>query len=469
MSGQETRTRLPGLLLLGALGLAAGPALALDYYLAAKAFDMTMPDGATVSMWGYVEDPGGTCYAATDIAARLACIDALPTPTVPGPKLTVAPNESGNELRIFLSNGLPEPTSIVIPGQEMPFTALNNNGPTWLDGSTGPRPGADARVRSFGREAPPNGGRQAYLWNDDRANPFQPGTYVYHSGTHPQVQVQMGLYGAAARDSAAGEAYPGVSYAASHDLYYSEVDPVLHEAVATGAYGTPPAPTSTRYYSPKYFLLHGYGIDGLPIDVSIDPANADCIAAGAEGDRVLLRLYNAGLRELAPMLIGGHFDLVAEGGRAYGVAKRQYQTLLMPGSTRDLVFTPDDGGTFPLIERRLSLTDGAEPNGGMQTCLAVAGAVDTDGDGIPDASDNCTLVANADQRDTNGDGFGNICDPDLNDNGFVNAADQAILRSRLGTADPDADLDGNGVVNAADIGILRPYLGQPPGPSGVAP
>ncbi|MFK8016193.1 MAG: S8 family serine peptidase, partial [Gammaproteobacteria bacterium] len=34
-------------------------------------------------------------------------------------------------------------------------------------------------------------------------------------------------------------------------------------------------------------------------------------------------------------------------------------------------------------------------------------AVDTDGDGVADSADNCTLIANADQRDTNGDGFGN--------------------------------------------------------------
>ncbi|BAU50050.1 hypothetical protein SVA_3514 [Sulfurifustis variabilis] len=374
-TGQQTRTfRLPGLLLFGALGLAAGPAAAVDYYLAAKPFDMTMPDGTTVPMWGYVEDPGGACYATTGLAARLACITALPSPTVPGPKLTVAPAEAGNALRVFLSNGLPAPTSIVIPGQEMPFTALNNNGPTWLDGTTGPRPSASARVRSFGREAAANGGRQVYIWNNFRGNPFQAGTYTYQSGTHPQVQVQMGLYGAAVRDAAAGEAYPGVPYAASHDLYYSEVDPVLHEAVATGAYGTPPAPTSTRYYSPKYFLLHGYDIDGLPIDLSIDPANSDCFAAGTEGERVLLRLYNAGLRELAPLMIGSHVDVVAEGGRVYGHAQRQYQTLLMPGSTRDIVFTPGYAGDFAILERRLSLTDAAEMNGGMQTCLAVAPA-----------------------------------------------------------------------------------------------
>ncbi len=36
--------------------------------------------------------------------------------------------------------------------------------------------------------------------------------------------------------------------------------------------------------------------------------------------------------------------------------------------------------------------------------------VDTDGDGVPDAQDNCLAVANADQTDTDGDGLGDACD-----------------------------------------------------------
>ena len=37
-----------------------------------------------------------------------------------------------------------------------------------------------------------------------------------------------------------------------------------------------------------------------------------------------------------------------------------------------------------------------------------AQSLDTDGDGIIDFHDNCTLVANTDQRDSNGDGIGNV-------------------------------------------------------------
>ena len=58
-----------------------------------------------------------------------------------------------------------------------------------------------------------------------------------------------------------------------------------------------------------------------------------------------------------------------------------------------------------------------------------APVVDTDGDGVPDAADNCTLVANPAQTDSNGDGFGNRCDTDLNNDNITNGLDVGILKS----------------------------------------
>jgi len=94
---------------------------------------------------------------------------------------------------------------------------------------------------------------------------------------------------------------------------------------------------------------------------------------------------------------------------------------------------------------------------------------DTDGDGVPDDSDNCTLVPNPAQRDTDGDNYGNFCDADFDNNDIVNIVDVAYFRNNYRSTDPDADLNGNGFVNAVDLGILRSLYGKPPGPSGLLP
>jgi hypothetical protein len=91
--------------------------------------------------------------------------------------------------------------------------------------------------------------------------------------------------------------------------------------------------------------------------------------------------------------------------------------------------------------------------------------LDADGDGVLDGADNCRAVPNADQRDTNRDGFGNACDPDLDDNDVVNRRDFELLRSFVGPRPPPvADLDGDGKTDAADMKILQAYLGKAPGP-----
>jgi hypothetical protein len=102
---------------------------------------------------------------------------------------------------------------------------------------------------------------------------------------------------------------------------------------------------------------------------------------------------------------------------------------------------------------------------------------DADGDGAYDAQDNCINADNGpitgdtggnSQRDTDGDGYGNLCDADLNNSGLVTSGDYTILRSALNTSNPDADLNGSGLVTSADYTILRSAFNKPPGPSGIA-
>ncbi len=92
---------------------------------------------------------------------------------------------------------------------------------------------------------------------------------------------------------------------------------------------------------------------------------------------------------------------------------------------------------------------------------------DKDGDGVIDASDNCPLVANNDQADLDGDRIGDACDSDRDGDGSANGADNCadlanpdqanVDGDALGDA-CDGDRDGDGVPNANDN---CPYVANP--------
>jgi uncharacterized protein (TIGR03790 family) len=103
---------------------------------------------------------------------------------------------------------------------------------------------------------------------------------------------------------------------------------------------------------------------------------------------------------------------------------------------------------------------------------------DLDGDGVPSRRDNCRDIPNARQRDTDADGFGNLCDPDVDNDGTVTTSwGQRPLgdleRIALAVAQrayvPDYDLDGDRQVDAADVSLAQMRLFFPPGPSGLSP
>ncbi len=93
---------------------------------------------------------------------------------------------------------------------------------------------------------------------------------------------------------------------------------------------------------------------------------------------------------------------------------------------------------------------------------------DDDEDKLQNHEDNCTQVYNPDQIDADNDGFGNVCDPDLNNDGIVNIIDLGLFRLVYFTNDPVADFNSDGIVNVEDLGTLKSYFFLPPGPSGLA-
>jgi len=345
----------------------AGAQTTID--ICAGAYTETV-NGTPIAMWGYGLDPTGTgvCNASS-----------------PGPQLEVGAGDT--TLTINLRNTLADATSLVIPGQALP-TGGAPDGPVFFDhdGDSATRD----RVLSFTHQAAA-GGSATYTWNNVKS-----GTYAYQSGTHPAVQVQMGLYGALWQNTASGDAYDGVAYNEQAILLYSEIDPAMHAAIAGGGYGegclspdpdTMECVTSTVDYAPRYFLVNG-AVFGDSVQI---------YNIGEPGQRTLVRFINMGLKMHAPTINGARVQVVAEDGNKYPDYRDQYSVQLAAGKTKDAIISvaaDAAGDTYSVYDRMLNLSNnGALGSGGMMSYLTVG-----DGAGItlPTALDDGPYLATED-------------------------------------------------------------------------
>jgi hypothetical protein len=102
---------------------------------------------------------------------------------------------------------------------------------------------------------------------------------------------------------------------------------------------------------------------------------------------------------------------------------------------------------------------------------------DIDNDTVPWCVDNCPLVRNGffeapnNQCDTDGDGYGNACDFDINNDFVVGGPDFACFTANFGkTGHPLVACDSNcdGTVGGPDFGLFTATFGQSVGPSGLS-
>ncbi|MFQ5494389.1 MAG: multicopper oxidase domain-containing protein, partial [Phycisphaerae bacterium] len=299
-------------------------------------------DGSTIYVWGYANGSGAMQY--------------------PGPTLIVG---EGEAITVNLTNELSAATSIVFPGQVGVTT-------------TGGTPGL------LTAEAAP-GATVSYRFTAHR-----PGTYHYHSGTRPDLQVEMGLVGAiivrpAGFDPTAPAAYghPDSAYTHEYLFLFTEMDIQIHRLMEFGMESL----VDTTTYHPVFWFINGRNLPDVLLPTFVpwmknQPYN--CLPRMHPGERLLKRVIGGG-RDIHPHHPHGNsIKILARDGRMLESAPGAGTDLApviftlnsVPGQTVDAIFewtgkgmgwdiyghtaddplepfeyAPDHGRPFPVADR----------------------------------------------------------------------------------------------------------------------
>ncbi|MEZ5500633.1 MAG: multicopper oxidase domain-containing protein [Steroidobacteraceae bacterium] len=271
----------------------AGASACFD--LQARAGHIALGDGNSLLTWGYG-------VAGSDMQ-------------YPGPTLIV---NQGDTVQVTLTNtDIPLPVSIVFPGQ----VGVNASG-----GTTG----------LITNEVATGGGTVTYTFTASNA-----GTYMYQSGSTPELEVEMGMVGAlivrpSGFNAASPHAYNYGTVATAYDreflFFLSDMDRRAHAAVETTlqaalAAGTPitddllvAAADPAAYAATLWFINGRNGPDTMhPDNIGWLPRQPyGALARMHPGERTLMRIVGAG-RDLHPFHHhGNNAWLIARDGRVLG-------------------------------------------------------------------------------------------------------------------------------------------------------
>ncbi len=310
--------------------------------LKAKAGHIQTGEGNNILIWGFAAGTSQVQY--------------------PGPTIIV---NQGDHVKVTLTNELSVPVSIVFPGQANAH-------------AEGGVPGV------MTKEAPP-GGIVKYEFDA-----LEPGTYMYHSGTNPELQVEMGLAGALiVRPPVPKQAYnhPDSGYDREYLFFLSEMDANIHDLVELGKMDQ----VNATERNPVYWFINGRNWP----DIFADPFVAwlpnqpyNCLPMMHPGERVLLRFIGAGHDPHPYHIHGNNAWVIARDGRLLSsdlsgfstgadLMRSEYTLHVYPGTTMDAIFewTGRDLG-FDFYGHNLA--DPVEPYEVHAETTLSAGITDTD-------------------------------------------------------------------------------------------
>ncbi len=296
-----------------------------NFSLTARDDFISTSDGNSHYTWGYAH---GTTFAMQ----------------YPGPTLIV---NQGDTVNIVLNNTLPVPVSIVFPGQKDVIATGGGAGVLTREAPAAP-PGSTTPVQ---------GPTYSFVATE-------PGTYQYHSGTNPDLQVEMGLVGAIivrptgfaygdGTSHTARKAYQNDATKYDREALFllTEMDPAVHWAVYGQVYSGQPVQIDTTTIKPSMWFINGRNAPDTQLDSYVywlptQPYNS--LPRMHPGEKLLMRMINAG-RDLHPFHHhGNHALAIAKDGRVLNAAMDNagvpditapdFTVRAVPGQTMDLIY-----------------------------------------------------------------------------------------------------------------------------------
>jgi FtsP/CotA-like multicopper oxidase with cupredoxin domain len=252
----------------------------------------SQPDGMQIYSWGYGCATGVTPTFAPAVFNPPVGLGFCPAMQLPGPTLIVT---EGQIVTVTLTNNLPAAagsTSIVFTG----FTKSTSSATPGSVTTTGGTQGLLAMEAAHGATV-------TYTLNTTG----KAGTHAYYSGTQPDLQVEMGMYGAIVvlpktpgvapgstaaspcvalgsrlqggleyRLAPAAYDHPATCYDVEYLWQWGEIDPVIHSQAEAQVKANPTCTAArgclsvvTEPYHPRYFVINGRS---MPDDMDADYA-----------------------------------------------------------------------------------------------------------------------------------------------------------------------------------------------------